>query len=172
MAFFGRRKNRWLARLATAFPAVADRFVAGYTPREFTDIPWCPMETPVSAARIALVTTAGVHHRRQPPFDMHDPDGDPTFRELDGATIATDAVITHDYYNHADADRDLNVVFPIDRLREMADAGRIGAVADRHYGFMGHIVGDHIPTLVRETAPAVADRLVADRVDAVVLTPG
>ena len=69
-------------------------------------------------------------------------------------------------------DRDLNVVFPVERLRELAAAGEIGGVARLAYGFMGHITGPHLETLKRRSAPEVAARLGRARVDAVLLAPG
>ena len=103
---------------------------------------------------------------------MHDHDGDPSFRELDFERPLDSLMITHDYYDHADADRDLNVVLPVERLRELAASGEIGAVARLGYGFMGHITGPHLETLKRRTAPEVAARLKKARVDAVLLAPG
>jgi D-proline reductase (dithiol) PrdB len=78
--------------------------------------------------------------------------------------------IAHDHYDHTDADQDPNCVFPIDRLRELAAEGVIGSVASWHIGFMGFIPNPE--RLMRETIPAMIDRLMDDRVDAVVLSPG
>jgi D-proline reductase (dithiol) PrdB len=121
---------------------------------------------------VVLVTTAGVHHRDQKPFDMDDPDGDPTFRVIDVSRPINDLMITHDYYDHSDADRDINIVFPIQRVQELKSEGIIGDIATTHYGFMGHIVGRHIQTLLNQNAPEVAQRLKRDNVDAVLLIPG
>jgi D-proline reductase (dithiol) PrdB len=121
---------------------------------------------------VALVTTAGVHHRDQPPFDMRNPDGDPSFRAIDGSHPVSDLMITHDYYDHRDADKDINIVFPIQRLRELEKEGVIGGIASTHYGFMGHILGEHVQTLVNRSAPQVARKLKEDGVDVVLLTPG
>jgi D-proline reductase (dithiol) PrdB len=79
--------------------------------------------------------------------------------------------ITHKYYDHSAADRDLNVVLPVDRLRELRDERLVGAIAPRIYSFMGHVDGPHLGTLIERTAPDVAARLAADRADAVFLTP-
>ncbi len=105
-------------------------------------------------------------------FDMEDHDGDPTLRIIPGNAPSSELTITHDYYDHSDADRDINIVFPIDRLRELEAEGFIGGVAENHYGFMGHIEGAHLETLVNETAPQVAEMLKKEGVHAVVLTPG
>jgi D-proline reductase (dithiol) PrdB len=173
MSLLQRVKNRGLAALATAFPSVGERFAAGYrAERQDEAVPWAPVTKPLAASTIALVTTAGVHHRDQPPYDMHDHDGDPSLRVLDLGRPLDTLMITHDYYDHGDADRDLNVVFPVERLRELAAAGEIGGVARRAYGFMGHITGPHLETLKRRTAPEAAARLRQEGVDAVLLAPG
>jgi len=173
MSLLLRLKNRGLAVLATAIPTIGERFAAGYSAqREDETVPWTPLVKPLAASTVALVTTAGVHHRDQPPYDVHDRDGDPSFRELDLGRPLESLMITHDYYDHADADRDLNVVFPVERLRELAAAGEIGGLAALAYGFMGHITGTHLETLKRRSAPEVAARLKRARVDAVLLTPG
>lgn len=103
---------------------------------------------------------------------MKDRDGDPSYRIIDITRPLSSVMITHDYYDHSDADRDINIVFPVERLKEFARAGFIGHVADFHYGFMGHITGKHILTLINKSAPEVADRLKKDNVDIVLLTPG
>ncbi len=169
---FTRLKNRLIAKVITRFPVLADKFVSAYEPRHSSDVPWAPVTKSVGRSTIALVTTAGVHHRDQPPFDMKDRDGDPTFRIINLEKPLSTLMITHDYYDHSDADKDLNIVFPIERLREFEREGIIGTLADRHYGFMGHITGKHILTLINETAPAVALRLKKAGVDIVLLTPG
>lgn len=165
-------KNRLIAKAITRFPALAKRFVAGYQPLESEGaIPWTVLQKPLGQCRIAVVTTAGVHHRDQAPFDMKDPAGDPTYRELNAATIGSDYTITHDYYDHSDAERDLNIVLPLDRLSELAEEGLVGSLAERHFSFMGHIDAHHIPTLIHRSARDVAQKLKSDQVDLVLLTP-
>ncbi len=138
---------------------------------ESDSVPWTPMDKPVRESVIALVTTAGVHRRVDPAFDMTDPDGDPSFRVVPIDAPRGDVTITHKYYDHSAADRDLNVVLPVDRLRELHAAGQVGGVAPRVYSFMGHVDGAHLGTLMETTAPEVARRLRADGAEAVVLTP-
>lgn len=131
--------------------------------------PWTPLNKPLTASRVALVTSCGVHLKSDRPFDLADMRGDPTFRVIPADAKAEDLTITHGHYNHRDANRDINVVLPLDRLRELAQEGQIGSVADRHYGFMGSIP---MPgRLIRSTAPEVAAQLKADAVDVVLLTP-
>lgn len=120
---------------------------------------------------MALITTGGIHLQSQTPFDMFNPSGDPSYRVIPADTPASQLAIAHDYYDHKDADRDVNVIFPYERLNELERRGEIGAVNRRHYSFMGHITGSQIDALINETAPQVVDALVAESVDAVVLTP-
>jgi len=167
-----RIKNRMISRAITYSPALAKRFVESYAPWESEDIPWTSLAKPLAECTVAVVTTAGVHHRDQTPFDMIDKDGDPSYRVIDLSRPVSDLIITHDYYDHRDADRDINVVFPLERLREFEREGLIGRLADRHYGFMGHITGPHIMTLITRTAADVARLMMRDGVDAALLTPG
>jgi D-proline reductase (dithiol) PrdB len=163
--------NRMVVQLFKHVPWLADAWARTRRFEEARTIPWAPLRRPLPEAVIALVTTAGVHRRADPPFDMDDPDGDPSYRVIPLATPRGALTITHRYYDHGAADRDLNVVLPIDRLRELRDEGRVGGIGPNAYGFMGHIDGRHVRTLVDRTAPEVAERLVGDGVDAVVLTP-
>jgi D-proline reductase (dithiol) PrdB len=77
----------------------------------------------------------------------------------------------HDaYYDHSDADHDLNCLFPIDRLRELATDGVIKELAPHIWsGFMGRIYKRRAVAL--EAAPKLAARLREDAVDLFVLVP-
>ncbi len=168
----GRLKNQFIAKMTTRFPGLAQGFIHAYQAVESNDIPWTPVSKPLDESRLVLITTAGVHHPEQPPFDMSDPEGDPSFRQIDAATIGDAYTITHDYYDHTSADKDLNVVLPFERLRELKREGILGDIAERHFSFMGHIDGPHIPTLTTDTARQVARQVKADGNDIALLTPG
>jgi len=172
MSITSRLKNRLIAKLITHYPSLAKGFIKAYAPWESHEtIPWEPPTKPLSECKLAVVTTSGVHHHAQEPFDMQDNDGDPSFRAIDGTTIGGDFRITHDYYDHSDAEKDLNIILPLDRLRELQQEGVIGRLANTHYSFMGHIDGRHIATLSGHTAKQVAEKLRQDQVDVVLLTP-
>ena len=163
--------NSVLVQLFKHLPWLAERWAKGHRFVEGKGIPWAPLGKPLRESCIAMVTTAGVHLKSQPPFDMEDPNGDPSFRAFPSDVHAADLTITHKYYDHSAADRDINVVLPIDRLRELRDEGIIGGIAPTLYSFMGHIDGPHLKTLIGETAPEVARHLVQERADAAFLTP-
>ncbi len=159
-----------MAKIFTRFPSLAARW-AWTMEANRASIPWAVPRVPLREARVALVTTGGVHLRSQPPFDMSDPDGDPTFREIPAGVSHEELTITHDYYDHADADRDVNLVLPVDRLRELVDHAALGCLHSPLYGFMGHIAGRHVEALVRRHAPEVARRLRAGGVHYALLVP-
>jgi D-proline reductase (dithiol) PrdB len=163
--------DRMLARFFTRYPFLVERWARKGRFVTNIDIPWATFTKDLEECRVALVTTAGVHLRWQPPFNMEDKDGDPTFREIPSWVDSEDLRITHNYYDHRDADRDINVVFPIERLRELEGDGIIRKVAFRHFSFMGHIMGQHLKALIEKTAPEVAKLFKRDGVDAVFLTP-
>ncbi|MBI4640471.1 MAG: hypothetical protein HY731_07235 [Candidatus Tectomicrobia bacterium] len=164
-------KDRVLARLFTWVPWFSEQWAKKYAAKEFHDIPWTPLKKELSACRVAIVTTAGVHLKSQLPFDMEDRDGDPSYQAIPSSTLTEELMITHKYYDHSDADKDINIVFPIDRFRELKEEGYVGELASTYYSFMGHIDGPHIATLIEKTAPEVAIRLKGEKVDAVFLTP-
>lgn len=141
----------------------------------FEGIPWARPSKPLSAMRIALVTTAGINVRgAEPPFDYdreqaHPDWGDPTYRTLP-RDLRQDQVQTgHLHINNDDIDRDVNVAIPISRMLELERAGVIGSLAPTSYSFMGY---QPDTTEWRERyAPEVAQRMKAEQVDAVLLTP-
>ena len=166
-----RIKNRLIAKAATAFPGIGRMLNAMYRPAEQQGVPWTPVIKRLGKSIVAVVTTAGVHRKDQQPFDMNDPDGDPSARPIERSVSTGDLMITHDYYDHKDADRDINIVFPLDRLRELEQEGIIKALSPVHFGLMGHVIGRHIGTLIKETAPEIVKRLRAAGADIVLLTP-
>jgi D-proline reductase (dithiol) PrdB len=164
--------NRVLAALYGRVPFLSALAARGWREQETGTIPWSPAQIPLREASIALITSAGVHLKDEPPFDMANPEGDASFRVIPADTPFHNLTITHDYYDHRAADRDVNCVFPLERLHELAAARKIGTVAPRHIGTMGHILGAEERRLLTETAPAIARLLTDDGVDYVLAAPG
>ena len=128
--------------------------------------PFVKPKKSLDRSRLALVTTGGVHLPDQPRFDIDDPAGDCSYREI--PTSANDLTWTHAYYR-PDEGSDLDAVFPLETLCRLVSDGVVGGLSTRHFSFMGAI---HDPTLlVEKTAPEVAGKLVEDQVDVVLLTP-
>ncbi|MGB3633269.1 MAG: glycine/sarcosine/betaine reductase selenoprotein B family protein [Rubrobacteraceae bacterium] len=123
-------------------------------------------EKPLSEIRLALVSTGGVHLPDAPRFDIDDPAGDCSYREI--PTDVQELTWSHAYHRPED-DSDLDAVFPLWTLRELEAEGFVGGLNHRHFSFMGAI---HDPApLAEQYAPEVAALLVEDGVDAALLTP-
>ncbi len=173
-------KQSWQERISNrlfAIPVVAQwwaKVSASRTARMVdlsSGIPFAPMQKPLRACKVALITTGGIHLPDQTAYDMENPDGDATYRAIPGEVALDNITITHKYYDHSDADADLNVIFPLEHLRALAQQGIVGGLASTHYGFMGHIDGEQVAILNEESAPEVAAKLAADGVDFALLTP-
>ena len=120
---------------------------------------------PLDRRRVAIVSSAGLVVRGEMPFRGRDAD----YRVIPGNTKPADLLISHISINfdRTGFQEDRNVVFPLERLNELALEGVIGSVAETHYSFMGATD----PVEMEPHARAVAASLKADRVDAVILSP-
>ncbi len=121
---------------------------------------------PLRDATIAIVTSAGLHRDGDPGFQP----GDQTFRALGSGDRQLKLGHLSQNFDRAGLAADINVVFPIDRLQEMAAEGAIRAVAPQHLSFQG--AQDETMTTIRlDTGPAAAKLLREAGVDVVLLTP-
>jgi len=171
MGKFKRLKNQTIAKVYTKIPSLVDLYAKQADLVVNTTTPFTPLKKPLENCQISLLTTGGVHTKNQKPFDMADKKGDPSYRELPSDITVEQLTITHDYYNHADALADPNLVLPIEPLRQLLKKGTIGSIGPRFFSFMGHIMGDHLKTLTQDTAPEVAAALIADGAEVAFLTP-
>jgi D-proline reductase (dithiol) PrdB len=120
---------------------------------------------PLSRRRIAILSSAALVKRGDKPF----PFGSGECRFISAGTPTGDLLISHVSINfdRAGWQRDVNVVFPIDRLREMAAAGEIGGVAPTHYTVMGSTD----PTAMEAAVDQIAGQLRQERIDSILLSP-
>lgn len=142
----------------------------GVTHRRNEVLNWTPVTKPLSECVVSLFTTGGVHLRSDPPFDVDNPHGDWSFREIPTDADTADLTITHTHYNHVEADRDVNCMFPLDRLRELREQGVIGGIAPVAYTIMG-FNPDPGP-LTQTTIPELVQRIKASEVDLLFMTCG
>jgi D-proline reductase (dithiol) PrdB len=134
-------------------------------------VPFTPFDRELARATVAIVSAAGVHRKDQEPFNIADELGDLTFRIIGQEAQASDLMVTHHHYDHADADRDINVVFPIDALRDLVAEGFIGGEAREHIGYMGYTM--QLKRMYEETARQIAEEIdKKSRADVIVLTGG
>jgi D-proline reductase (dithiol) PrdB len=141
------------------------RILMSFKCPEFETHPWA-IGPSLSKRRIAVITTAGLHGRDDRPFQIDPKD---FYRTIPGSVQANDLVMSHlaASFDRTGFQRDWNVVFPLDRLRELIAEKVIGGLAEYHYSFNSA----HEPAEFKEAAYQVAALLEKDSVDAVLLLP-
>ncbi len=146
------------------FPGPMRSHLAKLECPSFESQPWVE-GPPLSRRRIAIVSTAGLHNRDDRPFTSVSEE----YRVIPGDIVANDLVMSHlsTNFDRTGFQQDWNVIFPIDRLREFADQGSIGSVADFHYSFMGATD----PMKMEPVARDLAGLFKKDQVDGLLLVP-
>jgi D-proline reductase (dithiol) PrdB len=140
------------------------KYLAAYKTPIFEPQSWVK-GPPLRNRRVALISTAGVHLRSDRPFGL----GAGDYRIIPGDTEANDLVMSHvsANFDRTGFQQDWNVVFPMDRLRELADQGKIGSLAAYHYSFMGGTNPERMEAEARKLAGILSN----DEVNAVLLVP-
>ncbi len=132
-------------------------------------VPLAPLKNPLSECRVCFVSTSGVQPKTSLPFDTVHPVGDYTFRQVPSDSKPEDLEIHQLKYPTFGAREDLNVIFPIERLQELVQAGDIGGLTDNFYTFIGYNMDPQRlqDTLARNLAAAIAK----EKPDAVIAAP-
>jgi len=144
-------------------------------PDEFAgDIPWKRLTKPLGESTVALVTSAGISLKSDPPFDMErekqEPTwGDPTFRAIPRETTSPDIDVNHLHINTSYILKDINVMLPLARMVELEQEGMIGRLAPTAFSFYG-FQWESTDFIDQAIAP-MAETMKAEAVDAALLTP-
>jgi D-proline reductase (dithiol) PrdB len=128
---------------------------------------WTPVTKDLKDMTVAIVTAAGVHEKVDKRFNLS---GDFTFRRVKDTTSSSELMVSHGGYDNTDVNKDINCMFPIDRVHELAKDGFIKSIAPVHIGFMGG--GGNQEKFRNETGPEIARILKEEGVDAVLMTAG
>lgn len=128
---------------------------------------WTPVTKPLNEMVIAIASAAGIHLKSDKRFNLA---GDTSYRIVPGDTNTKDLMVSHGGYDNTDVNKDINCMFPLDRLRELAEEGFIKGVAPKHIGFMGG--GGNVKVFKEETGPKIAQILKEEGVDGVIMTGG
>jgi D-proline reductase (dithiol) PrdB len=141
-----------------------------------------PLAKPLAEARIALVTSGGFHKAEDEPYGPGDTPEEqarhqhaflerhPTLRVIPKDYPRDKIRVSHPSYDQSAVRKDINVLFPLDRLLELEKEGVVGELADENVSYMG--VVKNIKAIGEELMPAIADVLRGQSVDAAVLSPG
>ncbi len=103
-------------------------------------------------ARVCLVSLAGIYLHGQKPFNISPgvvpsdlrrmrfrDQGDWSVREIPAGVESAELAVAHAHYDHSEADEDINCVFPLARLVELAEEGFVAEAAGIHYSLMGYV---------------------------------
>jgi len=135
----------------------------------FDNAPWTPLEKPLGECRIALFGGGGISLKGQTPYDPKSAN-DFSLREIPKDARVEDFVINYSYFDHVDADKDINCIFPIERFRELEAERFIGELAPVNITTgMGRMYKRS--QLQNEMVPEIFRRLEAEKVDALFLVP-
>ena len=129
--------------------------------------PFTLLPKPLSACRLAIVTTAWLHRRADRPFGP----GEQTYRAIPADTPLAEIVQSHTSlgFDRVPQMLDPNISFPVDRLRELVARGELGGAAPHHYSFMGAL--RDLRRIQEETGPEVGRRLRDEGVEIALITP-
>ncbi len=143
----------------------------GFPPYQWVEnetAPFSPFTKNLKKCRVALLSTGGFYIKvKQEPFNPTK--NDLTLREIPKDVDVRELAISHENYDHTDAERDVNCVFPIERFRELEKEGYIGELSPVNYTIMGRIF--RLTALKNELAPQLLSRLKAQHVDIFFLVP-
>lgn len=153
-----------MVRLAD-LPEFEQKILLSMEGPEFETRPWVE-GPPLNKRRVALITTAGLHRRSDRPFQFGQPD---YYRVIPKDIPSDDFTMSHgaSSFDRSGYQQDWNIVFPLDRLKELEADGVIGSVADFHYSFGTPLTLEENQTVAKE----LADLFKKDNVDTVLLFP-
>jgi D-proline reductase (dithiol) PrdB len=137
-------------------------------------IPWTPMSKPLSQTTIALVTSAGISLKSDPPFDMEREKrepiwGDRSFRTIPRGTTEKDIEVNHLHINTTYIKQDINVILPLARMAELEQEGMMGLLAPTSYSFYGFQWQN--TEFLSEAIEPISKKMRLEGVEAVLLTP-
>ncbi len=147
---------------------VNDRY-PGAMVRKANSVPLAPLQVPLTHARVAFVSSAGVQPRGTLPFDVAHPIGDFSYRLVPSNASPRDLEIHQLKYPTFGAAQDLNVIFPIERLQELAASRHIGSLTPHFFSFIGYNM-DPL-RFENDFAERLAHAVLAEEPDVVLLAP-
>ncbi len=148
---------------------LVDRVTSSLPPLPWVEsegVPWTPLQKPLADCTLMMLASAGVHCKTDPPFQSPN---DLTFRLIDSFVDAASLTPSHPAPIRRPGQADVNVVFPIERLRELQAEGVFRALTPQHVSILGAI--KKFRELHHEMAPAIAAHVRQEGADLLLLVP-
>ena len=138
--------------------------------RKESFVPQARLRKPLAASRLTLVSSCGVHLKTDQPLDVCHTFGDFRFMRVPSAAKHHDLIIHQLKYPHDDADLDINVIFPIERLQELCKEGQLDGLTPNFLSFIGYNMNPE--KFERTVAAGIAEAVVQEeRADCALLAP-
>lgn len=128
---------------------------------------WTPLTKPVKDCVVGFASACGVHLKTQIPYKTS---GDRSWRTVPKDVLPEELMITHGGYDHTDVNKDINCMWPYQRMQELEDEGFIRKFCDNNAGFMGG--GGDVELLKEKIGPEIAQMFKEQGTDIVLLTAG
>lgn len=128
---------------------------------------WTPFNKPLNECVVGFASACGVHLKTQIPYKTS---GDRSWREVPKDVTPDELMITHGGYDHTDVNRDINSMWPYQRMQELEDGGIIKKFCDMNAGFMGG--GGDVELLKNKLGPEMAEMFKRQGTDIVIMTAG
>jgi D-proline reductase (dithiol) PrdB len=137
-------------------------------------IPWTPMKKPLNQISLALVTSAGISLKTDPPFDMEREKreaiwGDRSYRAIPRGTTEKDIEVNHLHINTNWIKEDINIILPLARMTEFEQEKIIGRLAPTAYSFYGFQWQNN--DFLKEGIEPISNKMKLEEVEAVLMTP-
>ena len=124
----------------------------------------------LKTSKLMLITSSGVYNpKNDAPFDAANPVGDYTIREISADSSPQDLDYAHDHYDNSPVKEDMQVLLPLNHLKEMTEAGEIGCLSKNVVSFMGY--QPDVEKVVKETIPEIISIAKRDNIEAALLVP-
>ena len=138
-------------------------------------IPWTPMKKALGQTTLALVTSAGISLRTDPPFDMGREKreaiwGDRSYRAIPRGTTEKDIEVNHLHINTNDIQQDINVMLPLARMAEFEQEKIIGRLTPTAYSFYGFQWEN--TDFLKEAIEPISKKVKHEGAEAVLITRG
>lgn len=128
---------------------------------------WAPLTKPLNECTVGFASACGVHLKTQKPYKTS---GDRSWREVPKDVEPDELMITHGGYDHTDVNKDINCMWPYQRMQELEDSGYIKKFCDMNAGFMGG--GGDVDLLKNKLGPEMAELFKKQDTDIVLMTAG
>jgi D-proline reductase (dithiol) PrdB len=138
--------------------------------RKESFVPQARLGKSLAASRLTLVSSCGVHLKTDQPLDVCHPFGDFRFMRVPSGAKRDELIIHQLKYPHDDADLDINVIFPIERLQELCEEGCLGGLTPNFFSFIGYNMDPE--KFERTVAEGIAEAVVQEEhADCALLAP-